>query len=48
MNIHAIGFNPYVNMSSNAHGNDEFLNADIYLFGIEIYKRIIVNLGGVY
>lgn len=26
------------------HDNDEFLKADIYLKGIEIYKKIIANV----
>lgn len=29
------------------HDHDEFLNADVYLNGINIYKEIITSLGNV-
>lgn len=29
------------------HDHDEFINADVYLNGINIYKKIILNLGNV-
>lgn len=47
MNIPAIGFAPYVNTTAVPHDHNEFLNADIYSFGIEIYKKIIADLASV-
>lgn len=42
--IPAIGFSPMNNTPVLLHDNDEFLKADIYLKGIEIYKKIIANI----
>lgn len=42
--IPAIGFSPMNNTPMLLHDNDEFLKADIYLKGIEIYKTIIANI----
>lgn len=42
--IPAIGFSPINNSPMLLHDNDEFLQADIYLKGIEIYKTIIPNI----
>lgn len=45
MNIPAIGFSPMPNTPPMLHENDEFVNADIYLKGIEIYEKVIETLG---
>ncbi|KAG5677567.1 hypothetical protein PVAND_007317 [Polypedilum vanderplanki] len=42
--IPAIGFSPMNFTPILAHAHNEFLNADIYLKGIEIYKKLIANL----
>jgi len=42
--IPAIGFSPMNNTPVLLHDNDEFLKADIYLKGIEIYQKIIANI----
>lgn len=42
--IPAIGFSPMNNTPMLLHDNDEFLKADIYLRGIEIYNKIISNV----
>ncbi|BFF91990.1 aminoacylase-1-like [Drosophila madeirensis] len=42
--IPAIGFSPIKNTTLRIHDNDEFLSADVYLHGIEVYKKIIPNL----
>jgi aminoacylase len=42
--IPAIGFSPMNNTPVLLHDNDEFLHADVYLKGIEIYKKIISNV----
>ncbi|XP_031625359.1 aminoacylase-1A-like [Contarinia nasturtii] len=48
LNIPAIGFNAYVNSTLHSvHGHNEFLNADIYLFGIDVYKKIIEHVTNV-
>lgn len=47
MNIPALGFAPIVNTTMLAHGNNEYLNANVFLFGIEVYEKIIPNLGNV-
>lgn len=39
--IPAIGFSPMINTPILLHDHDEFLQADVYLKGIEIYKRIL-------
>ena len=40
----AIGFSPMNNTPVLLHDHDEFLQADVYLEGIEIYKKIISNV----
>lgn len=47
LNISAIGFAPLVNTVGKAHDHDEYLNANVYLAGIEVYKRLITNLANV-
>uniref|UniRef100_A0A1I8NET2 N-acyl-aliphatic-L-amino acid amidohydrolase n=1 Tax=Musca domestica TaxID=7370 RepID=A0A1I8NET2_MUSDO len=42
--IPALGFSPMNNTPVLLHDHDEFLQADIYLRGIEIYTKIIENL----
>lgn len=42
--IPAIGFSPMNHTPVLLHDHDEFLQADIYLKGIEIYKKIISNV----
>lgn len=42
--IPAIGFSPMNNTPVLLHDHDEFLQADTYLKGIEIYKKIIANV----
>ncbi|XP_013107881.2 aminoacylase-1 isoform X1 [Stomoxys calcitrans] len=42
--IPAIGFSPMNNTPVLLHDHDEFIAADIYLRGIEIYEKIITNL----
>lgn len=44
LGIPAIGFSPMNNTPMLLHDNDEFLQADVYLRGIEIYKAIIANI----
>lgn len=47
LNIPAIGFMPIRKTRVKAHDHDEYVNADIYLNGINIYEEIIENLGNV-
>jgi aminoacylase len=42
--IPAFGFSPLNNTPLLPHAHDEFVYADIYLRGIEIYKKIIPKL----
>ncbi|KNC28371.1 hypothetical protein FF38_01389 [Lucilia cuprina] len=42
--IPALGFSPMNNTPVLLHDHDEFIQADTYLQGIEIYKKIIANL----
>lgn len=42
--IPAIGFSPMNNTPVLLHDNDEFLHAETYLKGIDIYKKIIANV----
>lgn len=42
--IPAIGFSPMNNTPVLLHDHDEFLQADVYLTGIEIYKKIISSV----
>ncbi|KAJ6649052.1 Aminoacylase-1 [Pseudolycoriella hygida] len=46
-NIPALGFSPIWNTPVRFHDHDEFVYADIYLEGIEIYKKIISKLASV-
>ncbi|XP_031625543.1 aminoacylase-1-like [Contarinia nasturtii] len=43
-NIPALGFSPMNNVPILLHDNDEYIPADTYLTGIQIYKKIIPNL----
>lgn len=45
LNIPALGFMPMPNTPILLHDHDEFINADVYLNGIKIYKEIIRNVG---
>lgn len=45
LNISAFGFSPLINTEVKMHDHNEYLNAETYLYGIEIYKKIIYNLG---
>lgn len=45
--IPAIGFSPMNNTPWLLHDHDEYILADVYLRGIEIYKKIISNLANV-
>jgi aminoacylase len=45
--IPAIGFSPISNVPVLLHGNDEYLTADMYLEGIEIFKKIIEKVANV-
>ena len=45
--IPALGFSPMNNTPVLLHDHDEFIKADTYLQGIEIYKKIIENLANV-
>lgn len=47
MNISAIGFSPMINAVQRMHGHEEYLNADTYLNGIEVYRNIITKFGSV-
>lgn len=47
LGIPAIGFSPMNNTPVLLHDHNEFLNKDIFLRGIEIYKDIIVSVANV-
>lgn len=47
VNIPAIGFSPIFNTPVLLHDHNEFLSADVYLKGIEIYKKIIPKVANV-
>lgn len=42
--IQALGFSPMNNTPVLMHDHDEFLGTDIFLNGIEIYKKLIPKL----
>lgn len=42
--IPAIGFSPMIHTPVLLHDHDEYLQADVYLNGIEIYKKIIASV----
>lgn len=44
MNIPALGFSPITNTPILLHDNDEYLQADTYLRGIEIYENILPGI----
>jgi acetylornithine deacetylase/succinyl-diaminopimelate desuccinylase-like protein len=43
--VSAFGFCPISEIPVRAHQHDEFLPGDMYLKGIEVYKKIIENIG---
>lgn len=45
--IPAIGFSPINNTPVLLHDHDEYLKADTYFAGIQIYKKIIANLANI-
>ncbi|KAL5275999.1 ACY1 family protein [Megaselia abdita] len=45
--IPAIGFSPMNNIPVLLHDNDEFIKADTYLNGVEIYKKLIPKIANV-
>lgn len=45
--IPAIGFSPMINTPKRIHDHDEFLSADTFLRGIEIYEKLIPKLANV-
>jgi aminoacylase len=47
LGIPAIGFSPMNHTPVLLHDHDEFLEADTYLRGIEIYKKIIQKVANV-
>ncbi|XP_030378115.1 aminoacylase-1 [Scaptodrosophila lebanonensis] len=47
LGIPALGFSPMNNTPVLLHDHDEFLQADVYLRGIEIFKKIIKNVANV-
>lgn len=47
MKIPAINFSPLFNTTPKLHDHNEYINAQVYLNGIEIYKEIITNIANV-
>lgn len=45
--IPAIGFSPMINTPVLLHDHDEYLNADVYLKGIEIYETLLERIANV-
>jgi len=45
--IPALGFSPIKNTTMRIHDHDEYLGAETYLKGIQIYKKILGNLAKV-
>uniref|UniRef100_T1H1B2 Peptidase M20 dimerisation domain-containing protein n=1 Tax=Megaselia scalaris TaxID=36166 RepID=T1H1B2_MEGSC len=46
-NIPALGFSPIINTPVVLHDHNEFLSAEMYLRGIEIWKEIIKNVANI-
>lgn len=44
VNIPAIGFSPIARTPVLLHDHNEFLQADVYLHGIEVYKKLVPKL----
>ncbi|XP_031625542.1 aminoacylase-1-like isoform X2 [Contarinia nasturtii] len=47
LNLPALGFTPLPNTPIKLHDNDEFVDADVYLNGINVYMKVISNLDDV-
>lgn len=45
--IPSLGFGPMPNTSVLFHSNDEYLNVETFLSGIDAYKKIILKLANV-
>lgn len=48
LNLPAIGFAPLLNTTYRFHDHNEYVNADVYLKGIEIYEKIIPSIANVW
>lgn len=46
-NVPAFGFSPITQSPILAHAHNEYLSADVYLKGIDIYKNLISELANV-
>lgn len=44
MNIPAIGFSPMFITVARLHDHNEYINAETYLAGIEVYQIIVLNI----
>jgi len=47
LGISALGFSPIITTIPLAHAHNEFVHADRYLTGIDVYKQVILNLGDI-
>ncbi|XP_055301117.1 aminoacylase-1-like isoform X2 [Sitodiplosis mosellana] len=43
----ALGFSPLMNTVAKLHDHNEYISVDTYLAGVNVYKKIILNLGNV-
>ncbi|KAJ6644482.1 Aminoacylase-1A [Pseudolycoriella hygida] len=47
LNISAFGFSPIINTPRLLHDHDEYVGANEYLLAIDVYKKVISNLGNI-
>ncbi|XP_045515651.1 aminoacylase-1A-like isoform X2 [Pieris brassicae] len=47
LGIPAIGFNPSINTISRVHNNDEYVNIETFIQGIQVVKNIVMKLSNV-
>lgn len=47
LNISALNFSPLINTVPKSHDHNEYINAETYLNGIEVYRKIVANLANV-
>lgn len=47
VNIPAVSISPTINTPNREHENDEFIPAEQYLRGIEIYTKILQRIGNI-
>lgn len=47
MNVPTLGFAPIIYTQPLGHAHNEYIQADVFLYGIKVFKKVIKKLGNV-